>query len=202
MELPPEDTGRVPVDVVEAEPRLFGMTPPVLTFGLGTAALALGIAFFALGRWVVGVILAVLALALLVLFVDRARRRPTSPFTQASSRLVGGMASRTRFALGSIGAWSQAGREVVRLRREMRALGIERQRTQFTLGDAAYRDDRAQMKALRARLRDIDGQLAAADAAARAAVEGTRRRIGRERDAIRPTERISSEDDVAAGERS
>jgi len=201
MELPPEDTGRVPVNVVEAEPRLFGMTPPLLAFGLSTAALALGIVFLVLGRWVVGGVLLALAVALLALFIDRARRRPTSPLTQTSSRLVDSVVARTRFAAGSLGAWSRAGRDVVRLRREIRALALERQRTQLTLGDAAYREDKAEITALRARLRDIDDQLAARDAAARAAVERTRRGIDRERDAIRPTERISADEEAAASER-
>jgi hypothetical protein len=196
--LPASESGPATMNVVTAESRVFGVTPPLVSFGLGTASLALGIAFLALGRWVLGLVLLLVGLALLVLFLERARRQPTSPITRVSSRLVDDVTSGARFALGSLGAWSRAGREVIRLRRELRALHAERERTQFELGGAAYRESEAETTALRARMRDLDARLVAGEEAARAAVDGARRSVRRELVAARPTERIEPGDGEAA----
>ena len=189
-ELPPTESGPALVNVVSAEPRLFGVTPPLAGLALGTAAFVLGIVFFALGRWVLGLVLLLLGLTLLGLFLGRARRRPTSPVTRVSARVAEDVSASARFALGSVGAWSRASREVVRLRRELRALHGERERTQVELGGAAYREREAEVTTLRARMRDVDAQIVAHEQAAREAVERARLRVSRELVAARPTERI------------
>jgi hypothetical protein len=192
-ELPPTEAD-VPVNVVAVEPRWFGMTPPVASFGLGTASLALGILFLALGRWVLGSLLVVVGVVFLAFFLESARRRPATPAARVSARIAADITGGARLAVGSLGAWSRAGREVIRLRRELRTLKNERGRTQFELGGAAYRENEAEVATLRARLADIDSQIAARAEAIGAAVEGARWRVKRELVAARPTERIEAPD--------
>src|SRR5437762_12100278 len=55
-EVPPDETGRVPVNVAHSAPRYFGVTPPMVVFGLAVASLALAIVVLVLGHLVAGIV--------------------------------------------------------------------------------------------------------------------------------------------------
>src|SRR3954452_8244883 len=89
VELPPEETGPVPVSMQVSEPRWFGVTPPSFLLGLSGVLLVLAIALFAVGHWPYGLILLGLAALLLAAFMEAARRRPHTdePAARAGSEV-------------------------------------------------------------------------------------------------------------------
>jgi hypothetical protein len=192
--LPPSQPGPVPVNVVHADPRLFGVVPPLFAFGLACLLIAIAIPAFALGSWVLGLALVITAAVLFVLFVGAARHAPTSPVAQATLTAGERISSWFGFFTGSANAWSTAGRELLRLRGELRALRPEREEVQYALGGAAYRERDSEVASLRARLRDLDREIAEREAASEAALEQARRRSRRERLAVRPTEQMAVDD--------
>ena len=54
QELPPEETGPVPVELSMAAPRFFGVTPPAAVLALAAASLALAIVLLVSGHVIVG----------------------------------------------------------------------------------------------------------------------------------------------------
>src|SRR5688500_9586082 len=77
--LPPTEPGPVPVNIAHAEPRLFGVVPPVLAFGLACVLIGVAVVTFVMGNWAVGLIALGLAALLFALFLGAARHAPTSP---------------------------------------------------------------------------------------------------------------------------
>jgi hypothetical protein len=184
----------VPVSIVHAEPRLFGVVPPLFAFGLACLLIGFAIVAFAIGNWVAGLLLLIVAAVLFVLFVGAARHAPTSPVAQATLTAGERISSWFGFFTGSASAWSTAGREVLRLRGELRALRPEREEVQYALGGAAYHERDSEVASLRARLRDLDREIAQREMASEAALAEARRRSRREHLAVRPTEQLSVEE--------
>ena len=56
-EVPPSETGPVPVSYTATQPRWFGVTPPIVLFVLTVAGFAVAAVLFAAGDWPVGLIL-------------------------------------------------------------------------------------------------------------------------------------------------
>ena len=183
----------MPVNIAHADPRLFGVVPPLFALGLACLLTVLAIVAFAVGSWVFGLLLVIVAAVLFVLFVGAARHAPTSPVAQATLTAGDRITSWIDFAAGSAHAWSAAGRELLRLRRELRALRPEREQVQHALGGAAYRERESEVASLRARLHDLDREINERVAAGEAALQQARRRSRRERLAIRPTEQLAAE---------
>ena len=77
--LPPSEPGPVPVNVVHAEPRLFGVVPPLFAFGLACVLITLAIVAFAVGSWVLGLALVIVAVVLFVLVRRRREARTDEP---------------------------------------------------------------------------------------------------------------------------
>jgi len=192
--LPPSEPGPVPVNIAHADPRLFGVVPPLFALGLGCLLTVLAIVAFAIGSWVLGLALVIVAAVLFVLFVGAARHAPTSPVAQVTLTAGERISSWFGFFTGSANAWSTAGRELLRLRGELRTLRPEREQVQYALGDAAYRERESEVASLRARLRDLDREIAERETAGEAALVRARRRSRRERLAVRPTEQLSVEE--------
>lgn len=189
--LPPSEPGPVPVNIAHADPRLFGVVPPLFALGLACLLTVLAIVAFAVGNWVIGLALVIVAVVLFVLFVGAARHAPTSPVAQATLTAGDRITSWIGFFTGSANAWSTAGREVLRLRGELRALRPEREQVQYALGGAAYRERDSEVASLRARLRDLDREIDERVAASAATLEQARRRSRKERLAVRPTEKMT-----------
>jgi uncharacterized protein YdcH (DUF465 family) len=188
------DAGDPPI-AVAAEPRIFGVVPPTVALVLGAAAVLAGaVAGLWLGAWPVGAGLIVTGVLLLALAIDAARRWPASALAQGAVGAVDGAGARLGLARVFAGAWSEATREVVRLRRELHELRRERERAQFELGGAAYLDEADEMRSLRDRIGELDSRIEAAEREMDAAVDLARRRIKRERVAIKPTRAIAVEE--------
>ena len=139
LELPPDETGPVPVTYTRAETSYYGVTPTRLVLGLAGAGVALAIALFATGHWPVGLVL--LGLALLLVLVGAE---------------TGAMRARAGVAADSVATRGRATRRVLSLRRELRRLAAQRARLLFELGDAVYRDDEQATDAARGQVSELD----------------------------------------------
>jgi hypothetical protein len=151
------------------------------------------------GSVIAVIVLLALAVAAFVFFYDAARRTPNDP---VASRVFGtahhlrGWAS---FARSSTRARVHAHRDVARLRRESRSLRREREPTLRSLGDAAYREDESATTELRARLRQIDEELAKRAAEQARTLAAARRRIDEEHEAAQATQRFSVDEIASSG---
>jgi hypothetical protein len=105
--------GEPKLKVTSVEPRIFGLVPPVFALGLGVVGIALGIALLVSGATVAGIVLLAPGLILLAFAIDSARRWPTSAIARASVSVADAAGSHLGLARVSVGAWSEASREVV-----------------------------------------------------------------------------------------
>jgi hypothetical protein len=180
MELPRDEPVDVPATVYRVEPRLLGASPRMLG-ALGAAALLIGIALFALGHWPVGSLFCGLAALLGGLCVSLAVRDARSPLGHRVLASREGFRAWARLAGVSVTAWSSAGREVLRLRRERWALQLLLRRRLLELGEAVDLDDaeraarlKVETQTVRRELQEREHRLVAALARARGRVVGER----------------------------
>jgi hypothetical protein len=188
LPLPPDETGPVPVEVVEAKPRFYGVTPAALVLVLAGAAAALSIVFFVRGDWPIGLVLAGVALILLAFFVETARRRPSGRVTRASADAFDNVRARTSGAADSLATRGRAMTRVVGLRRELRRMESQRQSLLYELGAAVYRGDDQAIDTTRGRLEDLDGEMASTEAQMQDVVAAAQERIEARRLEVQPTE--------------
>ena len=188
--LPPSETGPVPVSFEVARPRLFGVAPPLGIFALACIALTLALVALVSGRWILGLVAVAGSLLLLAFFLQLARKPSAGAFAGASTAFVDGVGARAGLFRTSLGAWSQARREVLRLKQELLRLGEEREAELRVLGEAALRKDAKEMGRIRKRIGELDGKVAERERAIAEAVEQARSTVGDERFAIQPTERV------------
>jgi hypothetical protein len=178
----------------QPETRLFGVLAPLPTFVLGCVLLAGALAGLVAQSWVLGIMLLAFAAAVFVLFYGAAERDPQAGISRFALGLVGQISSWTRFAQGSAGAWSNAGRRVIGLRREIGPLRRERRDIQFALGDAAYRQDETTVASLRARMAEIDDAIAEKEREREETLARARNRVEDERVAVRETQYLPPDD--------
>lgn len=183
-----------PLALTSADPRIFGLVPALLAFAAGVGSIVLGMVLVALGRAPIGIAAVVIGAILVAFALDSARRWPTSPLAQGLVRVADAIRSRLGLAGVFAGSWSEAVRELVRLRAELRALREERDREQFALGGAAARGDSAEIEERRGRLEQLERRIEDAEGAMTAAVESARARVGRERASIRRTRPFAVEE--------
>jgi zinc-ribbon domain len=192
IDLPPSEATPTPIRFVHPEPRLYGVAPPGVAMVVAAALAIIAVGLLIAGSWLLALLVLVIALLLFVPAVMTARHAEDSVVSQRVVAASDSLRGWIGFVGGTAGAWSAAGREVLRLRTEIRRLRPERDDVQFALGDAAYREDASSTAALRARLRDLDDELTSRQAAIDAALEHARRRSRRERRAIQHTERVEA----------
>ena len=188
--LPPNETGRVPVDRMRAEPRLYGVTPTTLVLVLAGAALTLAIVFFVLGNWPVALVLLGVALLLLAVFVEAARRHPAGRVTRVGVDAFDQLRARANVTAGSVATRGRAARRLLGLRRELRRLAALRGRLLFELGDAVYRGDDNAAESTRGRLEELDRHVASTEAHMQEVVATAERRIEERRLEVQPTEMV------------
>jgi hypothetical protein len=176
------------IQVASVEPRIFGAVPPALALALGIAGLLAGVAVLASGKVVGGLLLLGAGVVLLSLAIDAARRWPTSTVPRVSARVTDAIRGRLGVAGVSAGAWSVAGREVIRLRSELRDLRGVREAHLLELGLASYRQDTAQIGALRGEIANLDERMADCERELNAAVGRAKQRVSRKRAAVQPTQ--------------
>jgi len=177
------------------------MVQPTAALVLGAAALAFGIVLLVSGSTIAGLVLVGFGAILLAFAIDAARRWPASALAQASVRVMDTVGSRLGLARVSAGAWAGASREVIGLRRELRELRSEWETQQSALGAAAYRNDEAEMEALREGLRELDEQIEGREQGIEDVKYRARMRVERERVAIEPTQQFAvAEEPTPPGE--
>jgi hypothetical protein len=158
-ELPPEETGPVPVSMQVSEPRWFGVTPPSFLLGLAAVLLVLAIVLFAAGHWPYGLILLGISALLFAGFMEAARRRPHGH--EHAVRAGSEVRERARSRLEEWRARSAAAAEARRIQSGLLLIEAERKSALVDLGAAAHaRDGRAEAAA-RAQLTELDEREAA-----------------------------------------
>src|SRR5918995_6288416 len=160
---PPVSVHEVPIDVQRAEPRYFGLGPPVFIFSAAVALLLLGIVLIATEPLAAGVIAVILALCLLPSFLAGARRWPDTTIARAGVNSADRVRDEAGAAVDSISAWSRAGRDVARLRKEQFQLRRERDAKIRELGVSFYSED-GRADDLKASAKALDERIDANDA--------------------------------------
>ncbi len=186
-EVPPEETGQVPVHKVTAEPRYFGVAPPLALFTLAAAGLVAAIVVLVRGNTIAGALLLVAAALFSTLFVAAARRPPEAAIVRFSRRALVRMRDRAGFAVEAVSVHSNARRELLRLRHELSDLVAERAEAARTLGEAVYRGADDQAEAARNRMSEIDQRLAEKEMEMRTVAAAASERMQRAQLQVQPT---------------
>ena len=141
-ELPPDETGPVPVKVVRAEPRWFGLTPTGSLLAVGIAAVGVAIVLLVLGSVVAGVVaLAVGLFVLATLWREPVADALAGPLGRARTTIAAQRGARERLAA---------------LRRELDAIEREREQRLRKLGEVVYSGDDAATAPLRRELDELE----------------------------------------------
>jgi hypothetical protein len=190
-----------PIDLHVAEPRYFGLGPPVFVFSVALVLLVLGIVLIVVGHFGVGALVILLSVCLLPTFFAGARRWPDNRLSRVSISTADRLRDEAGVAAESLSTWSRASREVVQLRREQFTLRRERDAKIRELGQSVFDDD-GRADELKAAAKELDDRFAANERELARTVAGARRRVRRERATIAPTEVIAPDASGAlAGER-
>jgi len=177
----------VPIDVQHAEPRYFGLGPPIFVFSLGVGLLVLGVILLIVGSVALGVIALVLAACLLPTFLAGARRWPETTIARAGISTADRVRDEADVAAASISTWSRAGRDVVRLRKDQFRLRRERDQKIRELGQAVFDED-GRADELKADAKELDGQIEANERELARTIAGARRHVRKGRAAVVTTE--------------
>jgi hypothetical protein len=164
---------------------------PLAAFVLASLLLVGAIAALFAASPILAILMFALAGAAFVLFYGAAERDPSTRVARAAVIAKNRVRGWTSFTAGSAGAWTRAGRELMRLRSEVRTLSAERGQLQLALGDAAYRGDEASVAALVTKMRELDQEVASRESAKLEALARARNRVADERLAVHHTEVIS-----------
>ena len=197
MEVPPDETGLVPVQYAHAEPHYYGITPTTLVLVLGGAALTLAVVLFALGRWPFGLIALGVSVLLVLVFLEAARRKPDGAVARSTAEALDGFRARAGVAADSLATRGRAARRLLALRRELQRMGVLRSRLLFELGAAVYRGDEQGTERARAQVRELDELAALREAEMEAVVAQTQERLERRGLEIQPTEMVELPDSPA-----
>ena len=194
MELPPDETGVVPIQYVRAEPRYYGITPTTLVLVLGGAALTLAVVLFALGRWPFGLIALGVSVLLVLVFLEAARRKPDGAVARSTAEALDGFRARAGVAVNSLATRGRAARRLLALRRELQRMGTLRSRLLFELGAAVYRGDDQGTERARGQVRELDELAAQREAEMQTVVVQAQERLQRRRLEVQPTEMVELPD--------
>ena len=197
MELPPDETGAVPVQYARAEPRYYGITPATLVLVLGGVALTLAVVLFALGQWPYGLIALGVSVLLVIVFLEAARRKPDGAVARSTADALDGFRARAGVAADSLATRGRAARRLLALRRELQRIGALRARLLFELGDAVYRGDDQGTGRARGQLRELDELAALREAETEAVMAQTQERLERRRLEVQATEMVELPDQPA-----
>ena len=190
MELPPSDTGHVPIEYTQVAPRYYGVTPTTLVLVLAAVALTLAVVLFALGRWPFGLIALGVSVLLTVVFLEAARRRPDTGVARATTDALDGFRARAGVAADSLTTRGRAARRLLALRRELRRMGVLRSRLLFELGEAVYRADEQGTERARAQIRELDELAGLRQAEVETVMTQTQDRLQQRRLEVQPTEMV------------
>jgi hypothetical protein len=177
----------VPVHVVRAEPRWFGVAPAAALLGLAALSLLAAILLFSFGHWPVGLILIGLTLLLLAAFGEAAKRKPDSELARRS--LDGFRAARARagVVVSSAAMRTRAQRELTRTRHELMSLQRLRATKVAELGQATLAEDAATVEGLKREIGELDALAAEKEAEMHGIAERTDEHIRRARLSVQET---------------
>jgi hypothetical protein len=190
MELPANETGHVPVQHRQAEPRYYGVTPATLVLVLAGGALTLSVVLFALGRWPFGLILLGVTVLLVLAFLETARRKPEGAVARSTAEALESFRARAGVAAGSLATRGRAARRLIVLRRELQRMGQLRGQLLFELGEAVYREDEQGTETAREQVKELDELAAQREAEMQAVVAQTQEKLHQRRLEVQPTEMV------------
>jgi hypothetical protein len=198
QELPPSETGPAPVDPFVAERRLFGVPPSTMLFGLGVAALTLGILLLAAEHVVWGIVLIAVAVLVLAAFVGQTRRLPSEASGVARASLAALDAARARAgaAVETVAAHGSARIELAGLRRRASELAAVREQRLRELGEAAYQGNRGAAKELKKQVKDLDDEIQAKEEEMAKVTMSAQERIGQAQLQAQPTQILPKDEET------
>jgi type IV secretory pathway TrbD component len=184
----PQREVQFPPTIHRAHRRPLGVGPAPLLAGLSAGALILAIVMFALGAWIAGLVFLVLAATGAGLFLVAVRREPDSQ----SARLANTAGDRANGFVRLIAVTSQAatraGVELAKAWHRRQRLRLQLRRRLTPLGEAVYRDDRAEAARLKAQAHELDEALHEEERRAAEAMAALRGQIERERATTQSTQ--------------
>jgi hypothetical protein len=193
-EIPPEETGRVPVHTVSVTPQYFGIAPPLALFALAVAALAAAIVVFVGGKVIAGALLLAAAALFSVLFVTASKRLPENAVARVSRRVFATARDRTGVAGEAVSVHSAARKELFRLRHELSELAAERTEAARALGEAVYGGAEDEIEAGRNRMSELDQAVADKEGEMTRVAAAANERIQRAQLQVQPTEVVEPPD--------
>ena len=180
LEVPPDETGPVPVTYVESERTVYGVAPTPLVLVLAAAGVALSIVLFVTGHWPIGLVVLGLALLFALITIE-----------------TGAFRERAGFAAESMTTRGRATARVLAVRRELRRLGAVRARLLFELGDAVYRGDEQATESARNRVAELDELVRQREGEMEAVMAQAQERLQRRRLEVQPTEMVEVPEEPA-----
>ena len=193
QEVPPTETGPAPVEAHVSQRQLFGVAPSSVMLALGVVGLILAIVLFATGNWPWALIALGLGLLLLTGFRAQARRLPEEAGAPGRISLGALTSVRTRAeaAKETIAAHGSARIDLARLRREMSTLAKERGERARALGEAVYAENDEAAEDSKARIKEIDDEIASKEGQMAQVTMDAMDRIGRAKMQVQPTQVLS-----------
>jgi len=182
----------VPIEVQHAEPRYFGIGTPGFVLAAAAVLLLLGIVLAATGFVIVGIVAIAVAVCLVPVFVAGARRWPETSIAQIGVSTADRVRGEAGVAVESVSAWTRAGRDVARLRKEQFQLRRRRDGLVRELGVSFYSDD-GRADELKAAAKALDEQMASNELELQRAVASARRQTRKGRATVVATEVIKPE---------
>ena len=188
QEIPEQETGPVPIDVMTAEPRFFGVTPPATVLALAAVSLALALVLLVAGHVILGVVLLVVAVLLGLVFASLVRHLPETPVARVSLGAMSAVRAHAGVAVEAVTVHSSARVALFRRRRELVDLFGLRTDAARALGEAVYGGEKEDIKAAQARMKELDGLIAAKEEEMRQTAAGAMERIQRAQLQVQPTQ--------------
>ena len=182
----------MPIEVQHAEPRYFGIGTPGFVLAAAAVLLLLGIVLAATGFVIVGIVVIAVAVCLVPVFVAGARRWPDTSIAQIGVSTADRVRGEAGVAVESVSAWTRAGRDVARLRKEQFQLRRRRDGLVRELGVSFYSDD-GRADELKAAAKALDEQMASNELELQRAVASARRQTRKGRATVVATEVIKPE---------
>jgi hypothetical protein len=182
QELPPDETGPVPVEYARADRHYYGVTPTWLVLTLAAAGTVLGIVLLVIGHWPIGLILLGISVLLVLVGVE--------------SWTVG---ARAGVAAESVATRGGARMRIMALRRELRKMTVLRGRLLLELGDAVYRGDDQATETARRRVVELDEASRQREAEMQAVIVQAQDRLRRRKLEVQPTEMVELPDEPDPG---
>ena len=180
QELPPDETGPVPVEYTNADRQYYGVAPTALAVGLAAAAILAAVVLFATGHWPIALILLGVGVLLLLVTIE-----------------TGAVRDRAGVAADSVATRGRVTTRSLALRRELRRLAAMRSQLLLELGDAVYRGDEQAAEAARQRLAALDETWRQREIEMQTVIASAQDRLQRRQLEVQPTQMVELPEEPA-----